>query len=151
MQKIKRAVAALLVALTLLSCNVTGFAAARKPTMTVTKKVSTITRGKKATVKFALKSGSYTRKKFYRAAWTLGLVPASSSPASFASGFQKKNIHNTFTGKKNLTMDVGTGLPRSHPTGKFYMVFFTHYRTRNTVKAWTLNKASIDWFKVTIK
>ena len=62
MNRIRRILAALLVVLTVLSCNVTGFAAT-KPSAKLVSYTKTVKRGKTAKFSFDVKTGSYTQTK----------------------------------------------------------------------------------------
>ena len=154
MQRIRRILAVILVAMTVLSCNVTGFAAVNnstsKPTITVTKKVSSVKRGKKAVVKFRLSSGSFYKTSFYRSAWAYVLAPGSIAPGKTAAGISKSEVQK-FNGYGTASVNIGSKLPKYLARGKYRLVCCTFYRNQNKTTAWTLNKNSVRSFIVTVK
>ena len=140
MQKMKRILAAMLVALTLLSCNVTGFAATKPTASLVSKSASTVKRGKKLKVTYRLNSGSYKKKNgVWRSRFTQ-LVDYKS-----IGGTRYGVSDDVFTGNFNYIFTWK--INKSLPTGKYYLVYGTFYR-KNASASWTVNTAKSTTFKV---
>ena len=156
MQKIKRVIAALLVAMTILSCNVTGFAAAKPSVTLMSKSTVSVKRGKSTTVKFKANSGSYKKKgNKYRSVLWLGIYYKNFDASSY--------VNNTaymywFTGNYNINHKVKVN--KKADTGKYYLVYDVVYdkkgATEDNLRSWnvdlnTWKVASYDYMTIKVK
>ncbi len=104
MQRIKRILAVFLVAMTLLSCNVTGFAA-KKPTVASKAYASswTIKRGSSIKIRFVVNSNSYTYKNgryrtvFYTELYYKNLKNFVRNSGRIAGVNGRKNVYVTYS------------------------------------------------------
>ena len=145
MQKIKRVLAALLVVMTILSCNVTGFAA-KVPTATLTyQSAKTVKRGKTVLLNYKVKCGSYKKKgSKYHALFV-------------AEAYYQKVVSGSmvwrwgpwlFTGTD--TMKTGWAVPKKYSngstfkTGKYVIAYGCHYSSKGCAVGQTLT-ASQNW------
>lgn len=152
MTGVKRVLAMLLVFMTILSCNITGFAAT-KPTAKLTDYPATVTRGKQTQkFYFRLRAGSYAYKSnFYRAGiaagWTKGMTTAQSK--TFITKTPKNNIVGFAKSCDDFRFTYM--LPKDMKTGKWKFVYAAFYRSKDSLSAWTINKDCIRMVTITVK
>ena len=148
MTKVKRVLAMLLVMLTLMSCNITGFAAT-KPTMKCMSHPTAIARGKTGKYVFKINVGSFTKKKFCRTGWQLCWGKWSSAQAKTSiQKIQKKYINGIDSSTKFV---LKLKIDKSMAKGKYIFVYAPFYRSKNSTSAWRINKDNIKTFAVTVK
>ena len=153
MTRVKRAVAMLLVMLTLMSCNITGFAAT-KPTAKCTSHPTTVNRGKVSKkFLFNLRVGSYNYKSnFYRAGIAFALCKNSMTSTQCKTYITKTPSQWIFGFDRNYNGFWYTfNVDKRMSTGKWKFVYATFYRTKNANSAWTINKSNIKMFTITVK
>ena len=139
MQKIKRILAAILVAMTVLSCNVTGFAATKPSVYLVSKSSVSVKRGKSTTVKFVVDSNSYKMKSNrYRAILWTGVYYKSISSSSY---LKNTGYMYWFSGRYNINHKLN--MKKKTATGKYYLLYELLYHkkgaTNSSLKNGTVN------------
>ena len=158
MQRVKRILAAILVAMTILGCNVTGFAAT-KPTVKCISYPKVVKREKVAKFKFRLNVGSYSYKKnYYRAGLGITAMTATStcwgngvSDAEAKASLASFNKNNIIGMRKNGSWTLPWVFPKICTTGEYKVAYASFYRNKDSVSAWKINKNNIKVFPITVK
>ena len=145
MYKMKRILASILVAITILSCNVTGFAVTRPSVTYLKQSAATVKRGKKIKFYIALDSGSYKKKSGKWRAYHLFNINYKSptGPCIYAWG-------TLFTGRTNSYYDWFQP-SKSTKTGKYYWrvgVFYHKTGVKSNSKV-NLNKWKLSDYDYT--
>ena len=138
----KRMVAMFLVVVLALSMLST-VASAAKPSVKLTVSSSTVKRGKTITFKYALKSGSYTKKSGY---WRAGFGTYMFQGTVLDDYYKLDEVEYYFTGKINYNLKWK--FAKTLPKGKYTNLYATYYRNNIYSDNWKVASAKTKTIKV---